>query len=87
MRADLVEVGPGVDERAERHVAGDAGEAVEPGDGSPARPAVDWPGAAADGEPTCRNSRTTAQAAPNPLSMPTTVMPAAHDGEHGRAAR
>ena len=31
--ADLVEVGAGVDQRAERHVAGDAGEAVEPGDG------------------------------------------------------
>ena len=31
--ADLVEVGSGIDEGAERHVAGDAGEAVEPGDG------------------------------------------------------
>ena len=30
--AHLVEVGAGVDERAEGHVAGDAGEAVEPGD-------------------------------------------------------
>jgi hypothetical protein len=31
--AHLVEVGAGVDQRAERHVAGDAGEAVEPGGG------------------------------------------------------
>ena len=30
--ADLVDVGPGVDERPEGHVAGDAREAVEPGD-------------------------------------------------------
>ena len=31
-RAHLVDVGAGVDQRAERHVAGDAGEAVEPGE-------------------------------------------------------
>ena len=30
MREHLVEIGAGVDERAEGHVAGDAGEAVEP---------------------------------------------------------
>ena len=38
--ADLVEVGAGVDERAERHVAGDAGEAVEPGDRAARRSAI-----------------------------------------------
>ena len=31
LAANLVEVGPGVDQRAECHVPGDAGEAVEPG--------------------------------------------------------
>ena len=61
--ADLVDVGAGVDERAEGHVTGDAGEAVEPG-----HPGVDWG---------CRHgrSRAMAQAAPYPLSMPTTVTP------------
>src|SRR5205085_7444657 len=48
---------------AECHVAGDPGEAVEPGDGGGHRPQI----------------RATAHAAPNPLSMPTTVIPAAHD--------
>ena len=47
---------------AQRHVAGDAGEAVEPGD---VRAHL--------------SIRSTAQAAPKPLSMPTTVTPAAHD--------
>jgi hypothetical protein len=61
--ADLVGVGPGVDERAERHVAGDPREAVEPGD----RPGGHF------------SILSTALAAPNPLSMPTTVRPAAHE--------
>src|SRR4051794_10097233 len=60
-RAHFVEIGAEVDERAERHVSGDAGEAVEPGDNRHF------------------NNRITALAAPKPLSMPTTVMPAAHD--------
>jgi hypothetical protein len=61
--ADLVRVGAGVDERAQRHVAGDPREAVEPGD----RPGGHF------------SILSTALAAPNPLSMPTTVRPAAHE--------
>src|SRR5689334_15370147 len=60
-RANLVEVRAGVDERAERHVASDPREAVEPRNRGHFR------------------SLKTALAAPKPLSMPTTVMPAAHD--------
>ena len=67
-RADLVEIGAEVDERAEGHVAGDAGEAVEPGDDRHL------------------SNRITALAAPKPLSMPTTVMPAAHDASMARSA-
>ena len=63
-RADLVDVGAGIDERAQRHVARDAGEAVEPGD---RRRTV---AGCAHG-----SSRAMAQAAPYPLSIPTTVMP------------
>ncbi len=58
----LVRVGSCVDQGAERHVAGDAGKAVEPGD----RRA----GGLRHG-----SSRAIAQAAPYPLSIPTTVMP------------
>ena len=65
---DLVEVGPGVEQRAEGHVAGHPGEAVEPG-----HPAL------SHGPTPVPRSRATAQAAPKPLSMPTTVTPAAHD--------
>src|SRR4051794_15014437 len=67
-RADLIEVGAEVDERAECHVAGDAGEAVEPDDGGHL------------------SSRNTALAAPKPLSMPTTVMPAAHEDNMAKSA-
>ena len=73
---DLVESGSGVDEAAERHVPGDAGEAVEPGDGPSRRrdrrdgaPGVDGHG----------SIRARAHAAPKPLSIPTTVIPAAHE--------
>ena len=62
--ADLVDVRPGVDERAEGHVAGNAREAVEPGDRR-----CDGLGLGHG------NERAIAQAAPYPLSMPTTVMP------------
>ena len=61
--ADLLDVGTGVDERAEGHVTGDAGEAVEPG--HPDVRSVRRHG----------SNRAMAQAAPYPLSMPTTVMP------------
>ena len=61
---DLVAVGTGIDEGAQRHVAGDPREAVEPGEADHLR------------APSCRS---TAQAAPKPLSMPTTVRPEAHD--------
>ena len=54
----------GVHQRAHRHVASGAGEAVEPG------------GA---GHAGTRSARAIAHAAPKPLSMPTTVMPLAHD--------
>ncbi len=63
--AHLVGVGSGVDEGAESHVARDACEAVEPGD----RRAT----GVAHG-----SCRATAQAAPYPLSIPTTVMPDEH---------
>ena len=62
----LAKIGAGVDEAAQRHVAGDTGEAVEPGD----------PTAGRAGH---RRILATAQAAPKPLSMPTTVIPAAHE--------
>ena len=52
---------------AERHVAGDARRS------SGTRPVSSSP------RPPSRSIRSTAQAAPKPLSMPTTVTPAAHD--------
>jgi hypothetical protein len=61
---DVLEVGAGVDERAERHVARDAGDAVEVGD--------------PHGRPP-RTMRSATSAAPNPLSMFTTATPGAHD--------
>ena len=64
---DDVGVGAGIDERAEHHVAGDAGRAVEVGDGASGSAVI-----AAD-------IRATAHAAPKPLSMPTTVTPLAHE--------
>ena len=60
--AHLVRVGTGVDEGAEGHVACDPRKTVEPGDRR----------AAALAHGSCR---ATAQAAPYPLSIPTTVMP------------
>ncbi len=92
---DLVQVGAGVDEAAQRHVPGDAGEAVEPGD-------VDLPGwgpnptllrsvgplphAGRAAVRSHRRRRATAQAAPYPLSMPTTVIPDAHDASIASSA-
>ena len=63
-RTHLVDIGPGVDQRPERHVTRDAGEAVEPCH----RRGVDL---------RCRHGRrrAIAHAAPYPLSMPTTVIP------------
>jgi hypothetical protein len=66
-------VGAGVEQRRQRHVAGDPREAVEPGRGH-ARVAR-W-----------SQMRATAHAAPKPLSMPTTVIPAAHDASMARRA-
>ena len=81
--------GARVEQAAQRHVPGDAGEAMEPRHParllrrgrlrrrrSPPSRALSraLPGAGGHG-----NIRATAQAAPNPLSMPTTVSPAAHD--------
>ena len=63
----LVEIRPGIEQAAQGHVAGDAGEAVEPGHRA---------GAVGDAH---GRVRATAQAAPNPLSMPTTVIPAAQE--------
>mgnify|MGYP003704107007 CR=1 FL=1 len=60
-RSELTEVGAGVHQRCQGHVAGSASEAVEPR-------------GAAHG-----HIRATAHAAPNPLSMPTTVTPLAHE--------
>src|SRR5439155_4941 len=69
-----VTIGAGVEQRSERHVAGDAGERVEPGDGGHARRAR-W-----------SQARATAQAAPKPLSIPTTVTPAAHEASMASSA-
>src|SRR3954454_14684924 len=69
-----VTVGAGVEQRGERHVAGDPGERVEPGNGGHARRAR-W-----------SHARATAQAAPKPLSMPTTVTPAAHEASMASSA-
>ena len=83
---DLVEVGAGVDQRAQGHVAGHAGEAVEPCRGHGATP-WSWRSPAARRTPVGEtNMRATAHAAPYPLSMPTTVMPAAHDANIPRSA-
>ena len=79
--ADRLEVGAGVDQRAERHVAGDAGDAIEVEEPHPARP---WP------RPRRRSARTmrcATCAAPNPLSMFTTATPGAHDASIVRSAR
>ena len=62
---------PASSEAAERHVAGDAGEAVEPGEPFRVRH---------------RRRRATAHAAPKPLSMPTTVIPDAHDASIASSA-
>ena len=62
----------GVDQAAERHVPGDPGEAVEPG-----RPSVGGRHG---------SMRANVQAAPKPLSMPTTAIPAAHDDNIARRA-
>ena len=58
---DHQRVGAGIDQRRHRHVAGGAGEAVEPG-----------------GSGHCI-ILAIAHAAPNPLSIPTTVTPLAHE--------
>ncbi len=67
-RGDQVGVGAGVDQRGHRHVAGDACLTVEPGDPTWGRHRAGHV-----------NMRAIAQAAPKPLSMPTTVTPLAHD--------
>ena len=73
---DQRQVGAGVDQAAEGHVAGDAGEAVPPGDRRHDRPVFPaTPSTTAAGA----RMRATAQAAPNPLSMPTTTSPEAHE--------
>ena len=69
---DVTEVGPRIQEAPKGHVPGDPGETVEPGH----RTTVDPPRRAGRHG----NILATAQAAPKPLSIPTTVIPAAHDG-------
>ena len=64
--AHVVEPGARVEQRAEDHVAGHARGAAEPDRGAPAHRRGS-------------SARTTAMAAPKPLSMPTTVTPAAQD--------
>ena len=76
--AHLVDVGTGVDEAGECHVAGDPREAVEPRDVGHV---------SVDRDRSCTvHSRNAAHAAPNPLSMPTTVTPAAHDASIASSA-
>ena len=72
----LAQVGAGVQQAPESHVAGDAGKAVEPSQMAAA--------GKGRGGLRCRGTghgsiRAMAQAAPNPLSMPTTTIPAAQD--------
>ena len=67
-RRHHVGVGAAVDQRRHRHVAGDAGLTVEPGDAPGGRHRLGHV-----------NMRAIAHAAPKPLSMPTTVTPLAHD--------
>src|SRR5690348_2499871 len=69
---DRVQRRAGVDERREQHVAGHAGEGVDP--------------AAHRRSPPTRGSRWAAIAAPNPESMLTTVTPAAQDACMARSA-
>ena len=69
---DRHRIGTGVDERTERHVTAHAGEAVEPRRARDRR-------VVALAQRGVRSIRATAHAAPYPLSIPTTVTPAAHD--------
>ena len=78
MALELATVGSGVDEAAERHVPGDAGEAVEPGD-PPLGPGIRRSGSSRLSPSGHRSILATAHAAPKPLSIPTTVIPAAHE--------
>ena len=55
---------PGVEQRGEQHVAGEAADAVEVGDAAHSRP---------------RAIRAAIVPAPSPSSMPTTARPAAHE--------
>ena len=80
---DLAEVGAGVEQAAERHVPGDAREAVEPRHRARVRGAA---GRTGDVGVAQRRSRAMAQAAPKPLSMPTTVTPAAHEASMASSA-
>ena len=66
-RTDGLGVGPGVEQRAEQHVAGDTADAVEVQRGRHA-------GAAAE-----RAMRAAIVPAPKPSSMLTTATPAAHE--------
>ena len=83
---DLGEIGAGIDQAAERHVAGDPGKAVPPGEGR--HRAVRAARGAGGGRATTAGPRmrATAQAAPNPLSMPTTTIPEAQDASMARRA-
>ena len=88
---NLIEIGSGIEKTAESHIPGDAGEAVKPGDrrGRPdpdvcfhlGRRALESGAGSAHGR-----IRATAQAAPKPLSMPTTVRPAAQEACMARRA-
>ena len=65
---DLVDRRTGVDECPQGHVAGDPGKAVEPGHAGHVGTTAGGP-----------SRRSTAHAAPKPLSIPTTLRPEAHD--------
>ncbi len=67
-RGDEVGVRAGIDQGGHRHVAGDARLTVEPGNPTWSRHRAGHV-----------KMRAIAQAAPKPLSMPTTVTPLAHD--------
>ena len=71
----LVQIGTSVDQAAKRHVPGDPGEAVEPGHRAST---LNWVVGSCR-QPTHGSIRASAHAAPKPLSMPTTVMPAAQE--------
>ncbi len=83
---DQGEIGPGVDQAAEGHVTGDAGKAVPPGDGRHRTACRSASAELVVSSARGPRMRATAQAAPKPLSMPTTTSPEAQEASMARRA-